>query len=550
MGGTGVEVKLPLDGIKNTNLEQIWLSKDRYPALRVEIWNPRKAKVQDVVLGRWRGFSLDISDFVERVQIQQNQVFENNDDAVSTRATIDIVYDNVGIEVGDTRIPITEKLFRDGTTVRIYEGDRRIARQDWPVIFTGVCRGFPSGDIAKRDKRIIRCAAFGRAQSFQKQIIVGTNWEYDTDLGDMAVDIAMLEMGLQREEIRFGQFGLTTKHKANALTEIGKIQGLNEIMKHVGRKPYFDARGFLVSHDTSFDKPPVHIFDRSPVIVSISRAQNPNSTVNSVEVIGLNSVQKKVVHPSQPLAEVNATVGYFDSSFSENVYFSDDRTRRAENTFAVIVHGGSRIFGLSTGDVSWSPIDEFSGKVQINTKYAPYIIGYFIYTFVFLYALLIVSEASNNTFMANFARILIAGTMMAILFTLSKIGRFRIVIWGETFEYVFEELRSISVLKNTSVADIAERSETMHFLSNIEDVKNRSRDLLRRELVKGMQYRIVMLSDPILEVDDIISIREPAFGLDTFHDFYIISIGKSYQRGTNNPGTMEITAWLSKVETP
>lgn len=547
---------MALEGLKGSVLEQIWLSEDREPAFRVCIWNPRFATVQDVVLDRWQGHRYDISDFVERITIDQNQVFENNDDAVSSRAQIDIVSEeHPGLTVGNGNCPVTERLFRDGTPIRIYEGDRRVARGDWPPIFTGTIRGYPGASVALRgNKRIIRIQAFGRAQAFQKQIIVGINWDYGTDLGTMAVDVAMVEMGLQREEIRFGEFGHETRQKANALARIGKIQGLFEIMHHVGRKPYFDGRGFLVAHDTRFDKPPIAIYPDGRLIRSVQRVQSLQSTVNSVEVIGLDSTLSQVVQSSQALAEANVSVGYFDSSHREDIYYSKDRRRRAQDTFITVAHGGSS--GFLDSEAEWQEVDEFHGRLTIDTGFAPWVLGLISLVWgvlsVMEYGLdLLIAESGGSVgFFVALLRFEIqvakAAAMFSAQYIMTRIGRWRIFIHGKPFEFVHQELRAIAALSGIPVADVVERSDSLHWLYEIGQVQARAKALLSRELVKSHTYEIVMMSNGILEVDDIIVLHSEQHGLPGFNWFYINSINRAHSRGPA-PGTMSIRAWLIRT---
>ena len=540
---------MALEGTKGTQLERLWMNDpDRRPGYRVVIWNQRMTSVQDIVMGEWSGPALDISDWVSSVDLSLNQVFENSEDAISSNCEITVEIEK-DVDIGGRRINIDERLFSDGTPIRIFEGDTRVSRNDWLPVFTGVCRGFPGSQVAiKQARRQVRIQAFGRAQGFQQQIIVGTNWGYGTDLGDMAVDIAMLELGLKREEIRFGQFGLETRHKSNALAQIQKMAGLYEIMKHVGRKPYFDAYGRLVSHDTSFDKPPIYIFDRSRIIRSIIRVQQLKSTKNSVQVIGLNSTLTKIVQPTADLSEVNVTLGYFDTHYREDIYYSSDRTRRAENTGIRVVHTGG--FG---GGASWEERSEFHGRLTINTKYAPWVVAAITLAWTILsiweYGLdqyIALDPVGSKLYYATVIRLYVqlakAATMVSLLVVMTKIGRYRLFVYGQPFEHVYEENRAIAVLKGVPTADVDELEVSMHWLYSVDLAKAAAKRLLRREVAKGQQFQIEMPSNAIFEVDDIIVIRDPdMLPNGRFWHFYINSITKSLERPAT--GSMTMTAW-------
>ena len=534
-------------------LEQLWLGdiKQRQPRYLVVIWNQRLSTVQEIVLNEDKGPKLDISKWVSSVDVSQNQPFENSEDAVSSQAEITIEIEK-DVDVGGRRLDIDERLFADGTPIRIYEGDDRVYKSDWPAIFTGVCRGNPGSQIAvPQARRQVRIQAFGRAQSFQGQTIVGVNWPYDTDLGDMAVDVAMIEMGLEREEIRFGQFDFKTKHKANALVEIEKMTGLYEIMKHVGRRPYFNAYGLLVSHDTDFDKPPVYVFDNSDIVTSITRVQQLKGGRNSVQVIGLNSALTKVVNPSTDLREVNTTLGYFDTHYREDIYFSDDKTRRAEETGIRVVHKGG--FG---GGADWEQRSEFHGRLTIDTKYAPWVISFIILAWLVLsfweYQLdkfiatggdiVTLTGASSTRLIVQLLKM---AAMVTLLIAMTKIGRFRIFVFGKPFEFVHEENRAIASLQDVNSADLDEVEISMPWMHNIDLSKEAAKQQLRREMAKGQQYQIEISSNSALEIDDIIVVRDQnRLPNENYWYFYVNSIGKSLRR--NGTHLMTLTAWKIK----
>lgn len=506
------------------------------------------ATVQDVVRGVWEGSSLDISRWVSRLDVTQNQAFENDENAVSSTASLVVEVDR-GVDIDGVSIDIDQRLFRDGTPIRIYEGDRRVYAEDWPPIFTGVIRGFPGAHAAVRGERPqVRIQAFGRAQAFQRQQIVGISWDYGTDLGDMAVDVATIEMALDRDEVRFGTFDYTTGHKANALTQIGKMQGLFEIMHTVGRKPYFDARGLLVSHDTGFDKAPVLIYNDSPLVKSVVRVQQLKSIINSVQVIGLNSALTKVTSPQRNLGEVNVTVGYFDPTYKEYIYYSEDRTRRAENTGINVVSRAA--FG---SDTDWTEIDEFHGLLEIDTGYAPWVLGYItvawaIYS-VIEYAIDRLPAGTQEIYkdMRSLIQAAKAVSMLALLIAMTKIGRWRVFIVGAPFEYVHEENRAIAVLKGVPVADVEELEVRLPWLDTVAKSQNRARQILRRELSKGSQYELVVTSNPVLEVDDLVVVRDVRLPDSNYWTFYVTSIQRTGARDAPD-ATMTLTGWHVKSE--
>lgn len=553
-----------LQGFKGTRLDQIWNTNQRSLGVRVCIWNPKFDTMHSVVLNKWNGPRYDISHFVEASHIAQNQVFENGADAVSSRATFSIAIDTTeGITVGAKRLKVDQKMFLDGTPIVVYEGDTRIAIEDWPPVFTGVIRGYPGANTSNRARtRKIRVQAFGRAQTYQRQSIVGINFGQNSDLGDMAVETAMSELGLSREEIQFGKFDQIVLHKTNALTQIEKMSGLNEIMKHANRRPYFDSRGFLVSHDTSFFKPPAWYF-REDQVVSIDRTQNIAQQVNSTEVNGLDYNLTEILQAMKKINSVDITLGYFEASYSEPIYYSDDETRRVKNSMIQIETRP----GFAGESISWVPQDDFHGILTIGTGYAPQVLGLIAVIYAAAAAVEYLCDHLIDTLLLDptgvlawlsvptlvsvrgYSQMAKSAALITCMVLMQKIGRFKVVIWGEPFENVYQELRAIAVMKDTSPADVVERSESYHWLSTQVQVKEMAKTLLRREMVKSHTYKIRVPSVSVLEVDDLIEINCPNHGFPRPVRFYITSIDRKFN-AANKDGLMVISAWHCKEEMP
>jgi len=467
--------------------------------------------------------------------------------SISSRATIRVVVDDKeGLNVGTRRLKVTHKMFRDGTPIVIYEGDRRIYRDDWPPIFTGTIVGFPGADAAVRGKKkIVQIQAFGRAQAYQRQQIVGISWPIHTDFGDMAVDIATEEMSLLREEILFGEFGETSSHIANALAQVDKMKGLYELARIVGRKPYFDSRGYLVTHDTSFTKPPAFFFDEI-MISSMKRVQFAGQSINSVSVTGLDSQLSEVRSPYGKLVEVDATVGFWDNNYDEEIWWSDDHTKRAKQesiTMKILTDNGY------SSEASFVVVDEFHIILTLDTGYAPELVFGLIAGWALLEYLAVDLEAADLTFLLWITRLAATALILSALYVFTRVTRWKLEFSGDRFENVFQEIRSIAVLKGTKSADVNEREETIHWISDMDKLKAKSKELLTREIVKAHSYEIVLPSNPLLEVDDIIELEAPNYGFEQPARFYVTEITRTYKRGPTT-GQMAVKAWFCGQDLP
>jgi hypothetical protein len=120
------------------------------------------------------------------------------------------------------------------------------------------------------------------------------------------------------------------------------------------------------------------------------------------------------------------------------------------------------------------------------------------------------------------------------------IGRFRVQIMGRPYEFVFNQLMSQTELQGLLPHEHRTMEFRNDFISDMDTLDERARDLLRRELVKDQIVEITMMEDPLLEVDDIIELA-PEDGFETGDRYYITSITKTLQRDT--PAEMTIVAW-------
>ena len=113
------------------------------------------------------------------------------------------------------------------------------------------------------------------------------------------------------------------------------------------------------------------------------------------------------------------------------------------------------------------------------------------------------------------------------------IGRVEWWIEGRPLTNVYQQLSTTAQLATILTEDIKEIEIRNDWLYNIDHMTVMAKELLKREMIKGWTYDIIMLDDPLIETDDIIEIDSMKF--------YITAISRTLSRPFQ--GTMNVTAW-------
>lgn len=525
----------------------------RVPRFKVLIWNPNRCTVQDVVLGQAASPRYDITPWVISADYSENICFENNDDAVVGNVSLKIARD-----VDASPIPISERTLVDGTPLRLYEGDERVPESEWALIFTGVVRGNPTMVENARDEntvQIMDVLAVDRAEKYLNTVVTARSYTKGDDIGKVVVETAIEHMGLLRREIDIGDQGYFLGHEQSQVVDMAVLPAIHQILFCVGKKPKFDGSGHLVAADTSFSKPAARSHLRSDLVASIARSQRMLSINNSVRLLGLDDELTRVVERVKRLAHGQITAGYYEESVNQNVWFSEQKTtaeggRKAQDTFLRERLHGNSIVG---GNISWTPwlesdgVSCFGGKVSFDTGYYPGIQAAITALYAVLTVVIIVCETNGNAALAvgsysvaaswyeasKWADTVRWATLIALLLTMTILGRVEYEIYGKPIQNVFQQISATAQLSGVLTEDVKELEIRNDWIYDLDVLVARAKEILKRELAKGWTYEIVMASDPVLEVDDVLEIGDARY--------YVTSISKTL---SNPPtGTMTVTAW-------
>ena len=519
----------------------------RRPAFKVEIWNPNRTRVNQVVLNTARSPAYDVTDWVRQMTYQENITWENNDDAVATNVSIEVARDP-----NAQPIPIDETTFLDSAPIRIWQGDHSVPEEDWVPIFTGILRGNPAAIEYRRDGRrpdTFTVTAVDRAERYLNTVVTARSYKGPddsgpgTDVGQAAVETAIERMQLDRREIAIGLQGYTIGHTSSQLVDIEVLKGIHQILFTVGKKPKFDGEGRLTAADTDLDKVPARRLEDMDLVVEIRREPSGRTLYNSVRLLGLDDELTEVVESTRRLAHGTITSGYFDRNVSLQVFFSEDKGKETTGRRAKDTKGRfdiSSIGSLFGQGAKWVPnvedddVTTFSGTIQFDTGAQLEFRAALLATWLAAKAIVVAEMAIPSSLpLAAAAEGVATSSMLAMMLTLIELGFVEWEVHGKPFQHVYQQLASTAALDGLLTEDIKELEVRNDWLYDADYMEGRARELLRRELIKGWTYTITMIDDPLIEVDDVIDIEGSRY--------YVVSIRKQITR----PGseTMELTAW-------
>jgi hypothetical protein len=550
----------------------------RRPAFRVALWNPNRCTVTDVVLGRAASPEYDVTRWVVSVQMTENQIWENSDNALSTNCTMTLLLDP-----NARPIPIDGSTVLDNAPVRIWIGDESVAPEDWVLVFTGVVRGRPSftSKTRKEDSsQQMTVMLVGREEAYLQTVLTARNYAKGTDVGRCAVETAIEFMGLDRREIKIGSQQYATGFDQNQLVDVEAMKGIFLLLQTVGKKPRFDADGFLVAVDTDLNKAPVRVYAdpestggslalrSSRRSVEHRASQSGTQLCNAVKLLGLSNQAENVDGTFNRLAHGEITAGWFTQGVSEDVNFSenagiDSGGRRARDT---VLWKHLDAFGaFFDASIDWTPVIEsdgytcFKGTIHFDTGYAPWVEGALVGTYLGLMAaaswmessraaaiaaypanVLGLQEAANFDIGQMILHAAATAELVAAILAMQSMGHVIWAIWGTPFTVAYKQLCSIAQLDGLAPGQVRQLPDVRNdWLYEEATLIERAKAMLQRELVKGYAEEIELLDDPLLEVDDTIEFADGS-------RYYVTTIKRTLDRSGAPNCIMTILAWKIK----
>lgn len=185
------------------------------------------------------------------------------------------------------------------------------------------------------------------------------------DLAALARDVAT-NLGLQSDEYDIPDIGITLAHESAQLADLNGWDMLEIALQPGLRVPLVDGRGVLKSVNRNLLRDPDLIVPFAQVKdVDNGLARPPLATMR---VKWLDPILARVDQQYQPLTRSPAlvTIGFFHPKAVVDLYWSEERTQRADNTALHILESPRLSFWGSNISSSYEQISQFQGRITVS----------------------------------------------------------------------------------------------------------------------------------------------------------------------------------------
>lgn len=351
---------------------------------------------------------------------------------------------------------------------------------------------------------------------------VGNVYPAGSELGVIARDI-LHAIGVTDSEIRGSlTLGVSTVHGDTQMADLPAWDMLTQILQVAGQEPRVDALGKFSPISRDIVRAP-NLVLTSDQLLKIGGSRN-KLPVTSVILKWLDPNLSRSSQQSQVLARESITAGFFKLKQERELYWSEDRRQRAENTWMKIkasVNDGL----LPVGDEDYEEKSEFSGQITVTTSvWVPTLATAAMAAM--LYAATepdgVVSLGGGMT--VPIGRVYEAAGQVAFFMIIMSLGTGVYEIWGEPFDYVHE--------MNTTEAYNDSTPEWMRLEESLDSdlVMNEGhaqqiavRELLYRSLA-ATSWGVDVIDLPAVEPGDILQLPDGA-------RLYVTSFSRDLARG-------------------
>lgn len=316
--------------------------------------------------------------------------------------------------------------------------------------------------------------------------------------------------------------GLTTVHSTTQAAMVSAWELLTIILQPIGGEPYVDALGRLKIISRAVDGVTTHTLTAER-IKSVN-GSGAVASVNRCRVKWLNPELTKTNNDDQVLANATITAGFFQDKVVQEIFFSQDRTQRAEGTRLVIKQSCNSGL-LPVADEEYEQIDTYHGKITLDTNAFIQVLAGASLAEMLLAAAIPDGVAFYATIPEG--RLIHAAAEAFIMLTMMSIGTGVYEVWGTPYDYVHET--------NTTEAYT---DGTPDWSDNATEIENdfvmddgMAQELAVRELLyanfSSRVYTIEIVDDPSIERGDIIEMPDTS-------RLYVLDYRRSIKRGQSH----------------
>lgn len=329
-------------------------------------------------------------------------------------------------------------------------------------------------------------------------------------------------LGLADAEMVLPPLTQATPHSNLQLADQTAWEMLETLMLPTGYSPFVDGLGRLRARprDVLGRSPDLTLTEERLVAVTSARGRAP---VSAVRLKWLDPTLSETVQSGRSLAAANITAGYFQLRQHQDVFWSDDRTQRARDTYLVVKQSANSGL-LNVCDETYQETSHTGGQIVLETAaWVPGLIAVFLAVKAAGAIPDIAPPFGGPT--APVGKMVHAALELSVLLVLASIGTGSYEVWGTPYDFV--HARNITEAYDSASPEWGESVEEID--SDLIADAGHARAVAARELVyrakSAASYGVQIVDDPRIEPGDILALPDGS-------RLYVTSYRRSLGRDT------------------
>lgn len=252
----------------------------------------------------------------------------------------------------------------------------------------------------------------------------------------------------------------------------------------------------------------IQVSNDGVVSFKTSRQTNASGT-SSIRLAWIDPQLKKQYQANQVLGTETLTAGFFKHVVKRKVYFSSDRTQRAEDTYMKIIDScNSGLLG-DVVDEEYVVKDIYHGEIVLTTPYWIPILYTVSLMIVLASSYAVPDEAqvdpvSHHGFTIPRGRLLEKAAMLVILGTMMAIGTGTYEVWGQPYDYVHAKNYTIARAGNLPYYAISQTEVESSLIISEDHAKSLAIKQLLYLHASNYSMEFTLVDDSRIEKGDIL----------------------------------------------
>lgn len=344
-----------------------------------------------------------------------------------------------------------------------------------------------------------------------------------------AVRDVMTDQNLVTAEYDIPLTGHTVPHTNVQFADTTPWNALQSIGLAIGRSPFTDARSRIRFYDRAVDRVADIVLTNDDVVRISGGKARPGISAYRLKWLDRNLT--KVTQQAQVLGSETITAGFFKKIQAREIYWSDDRRARAQNTTMKVIQSINA--GLvSVGDETYTQVDRFHGEIEVEVD--SFVSGLATASLAAMLALDYVGDqvvvggfGVSTGITVPYGRVIRGIAEASLLLIMMSIGVGSYEIWGEPFDFVHAVNKTEAFDENAPVwMDNVEENENdlIYDEEHAQDVA--VRELLHR-VASQQKWDAVITDDPRIEPGDIVQLPDTS-------RLYVTDYSRTLTRGSDS----------------